>query len=391
MVTSNSVSPRMHESEEFDRVMADIASIAELIREAGPEGEAAGRPSPEVVDKLEEIGVFRSALPVAVGGFEFSPRQLLELMETLAWHESSTAWNVLGANTAGSASGAFLSDEAVQEYFCSGSVARLSGQGTRQGHGRRVDGGYVVSGYWQYNSGSPIATHIHTGVLGDDGEPLVATLPIDQVTLIANWDVLGLRATGSSDYRIDDVFVPDTHVYNPVAPKQLRGGALYRVGLPNVATLHHAGWGLGVAKRLLEELRNVAQRRGLRDAQFYAAFAELEARYRGMRAFAFEVWGDVERTLDGGGELSTEQISLIHLVSITTNRGAQVIADGVATWAGSSTLRPGVIQRYFRDVYTGVQHLLCSPPVQQRVGKQLSGLAEPDAYWIFYDLIESEA
>jgi len=309
-------------------------------------------------------------------------------MEELAFHESSTAWNVLGTGTAGSASGAFLDDEAVDEYFMRGSVARLTGQGTRPGSGRRVDGGYEISGHWQFNSGSPVTTHIHTSVMGDDGRSFVATLPVEQVTLIDNWDVLGLRATGSSDYTINEVFVADRFTYDPVNPVQRRGGALYRVGLPNIATLHHAGWALGVAKRLLEELRGVAKSRKLNDSQFYATYAELEARYRGMRAFLMELWADVEETLDAGQQLSTRQVSLIHLGTISAKRGAQAIADGAATWSGSAFLRPGTLQRYFRDVYTGVQHMLCSPPVQQRVGRELSGLADPASFWIFYDLIE---
>lgn len=384
----NRVSTRMNVSSEFDRVMNELAANAALIRSRGADGEANGRPDAEVIKKLEEIGAFKVALPEAVGGYEFSPRQLLAFMEELAFHESSTAWNVLGTGTAGSASGAFLDDSAVDEYFMQGTVARLTGQGTRQGSGRRVEGGYVISGHWQFNSGSPVTTHIHTAVLGDDGKSFVATLPIEQVRLIDNWDVLGLRATGSSDYKIDEVFVPDSFTYDPVNPVQKRGGALYRVGLPNVATLHHAGWALGVVKRMLEELRGIARSRKLNDAQFYATYAELEARYRGMRSFLMEVWADVEETLDSGRELDTRQISLIHLGTITAKRGAQAIADSAATWSGSAFLRPGTLQRYFRDVYTGVQHLLCSPPVQQRVGKELSGLADPESFWIFYDLIE---
>ena len=181
-------------------------------------------------------------------------------------------------------------------------------------------------------------------------------------------------------------------MYNPVTPTQKRGGAVYRVGLPNIASLHHAGWALGAMKRLLEEMRSIAKQKSRDSDQFFAAYAEMEARYRAARAFVLDVCADIEASLDTGADaLTTEQLSLLHLCVINANRGAQVIANDVATWVGTALLWPSTVQRYFRDVYTGVQHLLLSPPVQQRVGKQLSGMAAPDAFWVFYDLVEPAA
>lgn len=391
------ISPRLHVSEEFDGVMERIAKHAETFRSEGAAGEALGGPTPVVVEALLDTGAFLSTVPVAAGGYEFSPRQVLQLMETLAWHEASTGWNVLGTGTAGAGTGAFVADEAIEEYFGEGRIARLVGQGTRLGDTRRVEGGYEISGRWSYNSGSPVATHIHTGIKAEDGSPMAATLPIEKVELIENWDVLGLRATGSSDYSIDGVFVPDTHIYPVLNAERKRGGTFYKLGLPNIATLHHAGWALGASKRLLEEMRALAAEKAPRPGtatntdQFYAVYAELDARYRGARAMLMEIWADIEAVLDVDGPVTTEHVTLIHHGTINAKRGAQMIANGVATWAGTNAMRPGPIQRYIRDVYTGVQHLLCSPPVQQSVGKQLSGLASDDAFWIFYDLVEPGA
>jgi len=385
---------RVRVSPEFEGVMARIAEVAPMIREDGQAGEELGRPTARVLEALTEIGVFRAMLPREVGGFEFTPRQQLQLMEELSWHESATGWTVLGVIDQSALVAAYVDDVAIEEYFGDGRCAIFSGQGTRPGTGRRVDGGYIVSGEWQFNSGSSVSTHVETAVLGDDGRFIMATLPVDRITPIDNWDVLGLRATSSHDYRIDQVFVPDTHTYDPVAGAPRRGGGIFRVGLAYLATLQHAGWALGVSKRLLEEIRNLAREKAGRPRvststdQFYAAYAAMEAQYRGARAFLHDLWGDVERTLDAGETPSTEQISLIQLGTVAANRTAQAIANEVATWTGTSLIRKGVLQRYFRDVYTGIEHLVCSPPVQQSVGKQLSGRASDDAYWVFYDLIE---
>ena len=82
------------------------------------------------------------------------------------------------------------------------------------------------------------------------------------------------------------------------------------------------------------------------------------------------------------------QVSLLQLGTIATNRTAQYIANEIATWTGTALIRECDLQRYFRDTYTGITHLVCSPPVHQEVGRQLAGRAADDAYWAFYDLIE---
>lgn len=392
-----SAAPGLRVSADFDRIMAGVAELAPMMRADGQRGEVLGRPTPAVLEALEDLGVYRAMMPREVGGFEFSPTQQIQLMEALAWHESGTAWTVLGVVDVSALCAAYLDDVAVEEYFGDGRCALMSGQGTRPGTGVRVDGGYLVSGQWQFNSGSAISTHIHTAILGDDGRMLMATMPVEQVEYIDNWNVLGLRASASNDYRIDGVFVADTHTYDPVTPIQRRGGAMFQAGLAYLASMQHAGWALGVSKRLLEEVRAQSAQKAARPGaatstdQFYAAYAEMEARYRGARAFLLQAWGDVERTVDAGEPLSTEQISLIQLGTITTNRTAQFIANEVATFAGTALIRESALQRYFRDVYTGVSHLVCSPPLQQEIGRQLAGRAAADARWEFYDLVEPEA
>ena len=76
------------------------------------------------------------------------------------------------------------------------------------------DDGFMLSGSWSFASGIKHGTHIHTlGVIEGTGEARIFVLPVEKATLIENWDVLGLRATGSIDYRIDSVFVPEGYTH----------------------------------------------------------------------------------------------------------------------------------------------------------------------------------
>ncbi|WP_223168082.1 hypothetical protein [Nonomuraea sp. SYSU D8015] len=53
------------------------------------------------------------------------------------------------------------------------------------------------------------AQYVHSlAVVEDTGEPRMFITPVEDVKMLGNWEVLGLRATGSIDYAIEDVFVP---------------------------------------------------------------------------------------------------------------------------------------------------------------------------------------
>ena len=118
----------------------------------------------------------------------------------------------------------------------------IAGQGTRPGTAVPQAGGFSLSGSWSFASGIKHATHIHTlGVIEGTGEPRIFVLPVGEATLIENWDVLGLRATGSIDYRTTNVFVPEAYTHFAVTESPKRGGALYTIGIAGFAVICHSG------------------------------------------------------------------------------------------------------------------------------------------------------
>ena len=131
----------------------------------------------------------------------------------------------------------------------------IAGQGTRPGTAVPQDGGFLLSGSWSFASGIKHGTHIHTlGVIEGTGEPRIFVLPVEQATLVDNWDVLGLRATGSIDYTIDSVFVPEAYTHFAVTETPKRGGRLYTIGVIGFAVICHSAWACGIGRRLLDEL-----------------------------------------------------------------------------------------------------------------------------------------
>lgn len=386
----------LHVSAEFDDMARRIDGIAPVLRGEAEKSEQLRRPTDEVVRVLDEIGALRMSIPKELGGHEFSPWQVIQTIERLSYHEASVGWTVMALQMVTGSTAAYLGDEAAADLYAdvpAGRHALIAGQGTRMGKAVPVDGGFRISGQWGFASGIPLASHIHTAAFcAETGQALVFTFPKEHATLVDNWDVLGLCATHSIDYVCEDVFVPATHVYEATTMRNLHGGAVYRLGLVNLAAVGHTGWALGVGRRLLDELKSLAATKtGTHHASvdtgyFHAAFAQAEARYRAARAWAAEVWADNEATLDRGELLSTDQETLTRLALNNTTWSVQAVGQTVYQWAATAALRRGDLQRYFRDLNAGTQHITSGPVVLQNCGRHLAGLA-PDAHWEFLDLV----
>ncbi|MGH4034054.1 acyl-CoA dehydrogenase family protein [Actinomycetota bacterium Odt1-20B] len=386
---------RLHVSAELAGVLERIDALGGMLDERAHTAEELGRLPEDTARALLDTGIVRAELPLSLGGYEFAPRQLIETVERASYHDASAGWTMFALQLMTGTTAAYLAAEAAQELFpdvASGKYALLSGHGTRPGQAVPVEGGYRVSGQWQFASGMAHATHIHSAIqVEGTGELRVLAMPKSRVSLDGNWEVLGLRATHSIDYHCTDVYVPHEYTYVATTTSPVNGGALYRLGLVNMSAIGHTGWALGVGRRLLDELKRVAAgRTGSRGAavdtsQFHAEYATAEAGLRAARAWVNDVWQDIEQTLDQGQLPSTEQDTLIRLVLNHSTSTVAEVGRTVHRWAGSAAIRRGPIDRFLRDLGTGTQHITSSPVVLQNCGKWLSG-AQPDARWNFLDL-----
>jgi alkylation response protein AidB-like acyl-CoA dehydrogenase len=289
---------------------------------------------------------------------------------------------------------AFLGKSAVEELFGGERLPVIAGQGTRPGTAVAQAGGFLLTGSWSFASGIKHATHIHTlGVVEGTGEPRIFVLPVGQATLIDNWDVLGLRATGSIDYRIESVFVPDAYSHFAVTESPRRGGALYTIGVIGFALICHSGWACGIGRRMLDELekkvRSGIGRSGTlaNSDGFHEQYAKAEGTYRSARALVYETWSNVKQALERGEKLDVRQHTTLRLALAHLTWSCHEVAEFVYKSAGTVALRAGTIQRLFRDMNAGTQHITSAPPVFRAVGRELGGLAGGKK-WVFLDLVD---
>lgn len=386
---------RLGESLSDDTILTERAKALVPLLDAEAEfADREGELSPAAIAALHRDGLLKLWVPDKLGGAELDPVHSLEVLENLSYADASAGWVTMAANLSIGTAGAYLSDHAVAELWADGKQPVIAGQGTRPGTATMVDGGLLLSGSWSFGSGLKHSSHVHSlGIVAETGEPRIFVTPIEAVNLIDNWDVMGLRGTGSVDYTMESVFVPNGWSHFAVTTTPERGGSLYGLGIIGFAVTCHSGWAMGVGRRLLDELAGLVQGKAGRpgaqadSAAFQQGYAEAEAKFRAARAWVMESWTDLSKSLYAGDGISVRQHTLVRLALAHITKTLHEISNTVYLSGGTTALRRGTIQRMYRDVHAGTQHVTSSPHVWQTCGRELMGVAEGKT-WQFLDLVD---
>ena len=248
----------------YDEAMARARALVPVLRERAEAAEALRQMSPETLADLHRTGLFRFHQPKRWGGMELPFVAILDIAAELARGCASTAWNV--GNLAIHHWLLALYEERAQEEIWGKDPDALiaSGIAFPQGRGRRVDGGFVISGFWNFSSGVDVCGFNMLAVLVRDGDRVVdhrmCLVPRGDYEIVDDWHVLGMRSTGSKSVRATDVFVPEHRALcmylarggseSPGAAGN--GGPLYRVPISGLSSHCLAGAAVGNAQAALE-------------------------------------------------------------------------------------------------------------------------------------------
>ena len=263
------------------------AAMLPLLDRSGPYADEAGELAPEVVEAFHRDGMFQMWVPRALGGSELGPIDSLEVLEITSYGDPSAGWVQMASCLSIGTAAAYLGPHAVAELFVDGGYPVIAGQGTRPGVAHKVEGGYRLTGEWSFGSGLKHGTYIHSlAIIEETGEPRIFVTPVDGADLKQDsWNVLGLRGTGSIDYTITDLFVPEEFCHFAFTRDGSRGD-IYRLGIIAIAVVCHSGWAMGVGRRLLDELKTLVEAKKGRAGSiaesdhFQTQFAEAEASFR---------------------------------------------------------------------------------------------------------------
>ena len=378
--------------------IARARQVAAAVRQAGDEIETHRQLPESLLRALHAARMFRLLLPASIGGDELDPASLSKVTETIAAQDASTAW-CMGQGAGCAMSAAFLKPAIAEEVFGPENAVLAWGAGI-QGKAIPVDGGYRVSGRWTFASGSRHATWLggHSYIVDEDGAPRLDStgrkvdrtmlFPRTEAAIDDDWQVVGLRGTGSDTYEVKDLFVAATHSLDRENPAELAvEGQVYRLSTTQVYASAFAGVMLGIARGTLDDLAALARHKtprgassSLLDSQmFHAQIAELEARWGAGRAFLHttqsRVWDEIVLHKDP----SLEQRAAFRLATThAINQGVDIVAEAYRLAGQNAIFEAGPFERRLRDANAVSQQVQGRKSHYATVGRVMLGL-EPDA------------
>lgn len=346
----------------------------------------------DLVDRLAATGVFKLWVPTVYGGGEAHVHDALDAIETVSFHDASTAWCVMIGVTTGLTAG-FLPAEWGHEIFASPG-AITGGYAMPAGTGVAVDGGIRVSGRWSWGSGTDHCTWIGGGVriVDDDGKaaklgdgttvPFVFFAP-DDVELLDTWHVAGLKGTASVDYTVTDAFVPHGRwVEFAGGPSPLVDSPLYRFSFLGALGIGVATVMVGLGRRAIAELVALGEKvpagssRGLAErASVQAEIASADAAVRSSRSFLREVVDECWDAAATEGRMTDEHKRLLRLAATNmAERCTHAVDLCYHAGGGTSIFESSPLQRVFRDAHVATQHGMIAPRTLEPLGRMVFGL-----------------
>jgi 3-hydroxy-9,10-secoandrosta-1,3,5(10)-triene-9,17-dione monooxygenase len=248
----------------LDEALRRARALVPALRGRADRAEAGRQMEKETLDDLHRAGLFRFHQPRRWGGMELPLVAMFDVPAEIARGCASTGWNV--ANLAIHHWMLALYDERAQDEVWGADPDALiaSGIAFPQGRGQRVDGGFLIGGFWNFSSGVDHATWNMLAVTVRDGDRVVdhrlCLVARPDYEIVDDWHVLGMRSTGSKSVRAEGVFVPD---HRALCMYDIRGGGdfpgarsnpgpMFRVPLAALGSHCLAGAGVGNAQAALE-------------------------------------------------------------------------------------------------------------------------------------------
>jgi alkylation response protein AidB-like acyl-CoA dehydrogenase len=375
-----------------EEVVERVRRLVPQLRASAEATEHARRALPENIQALTDAGVYRLTAPRRHGGLEASLDVLYDVQHEIARGCPSTAWTT-SLHLACTWWGGLFTDEAQDEIFAAPDT-RIAAVLAPTGRGRRTDDGIVVNGRWAFNTGCHYCTWggMTTMVEEPDGSvaPYVALMPYTDMTILDDWDAMGMAGTGSNTTVAEDVFVP-AHRMLPVSalltgryPSERNRDNPY-FGLPAVPFFVAASSGplVGTARGAMELFRERLPGRPITYTEYadqslapltHQQVATAQMKIEAAEMFARRVNATV--TEHAGVEFPTlERVQVrawLGQVALLSREAVQTLFEA----SGASAIQHSVpIQRHLRDVQSLAIHAIIQPTtVTELYGRVLLGL-----------------
>ncbi|MBB4615024.1 acyl-CoA dehydrogenase family protein [Novosphingobium taihuense] len=338
-----------------------------------------------VAQAFLDLDVYRLILPRDLGGKGVDPLTLFDLVEEVSTYDGSVGWNYALGSNGGSMAGALAPSVAAKLFATKDSA--MCGSGPPQGRAVATEGGYRVTGRYAWASGIHQAKWVMGGCFVFDGEerrvgphggPVVIHMlaPRSDANVLDTWHTGGMRGTGSTEFELNDVFVPNEHTFMMFGAEPTHPDPLYRVPTSFFGfTLTAVP--LGIARATIEALRQLAANRpsmpgraGLRDQPHVhytlgKARAMVEASRLGVRDAFTRMWDEVRG--DGATLESRARLRSAAVHAVETSIEAVGMCYRAA--GGTALFEQFPFERALRDVNATGGHVVFQRAMMEDCGR----------------------
>ncbi|MEJ6517477.1 MAG: acyl-CoA dehydrogenase family protein [Pseudomonadales bacterium] len=348
----------------------------------------------DLADKMAAEGFYRICTPAQLGGLAQDPNTLYEICETLASANGSAGWCIFIGSTSQYLLGA-LAQEQQHEMMTDINVITsgvFADMGTALYEERDNKPGYLINGHWRWGSGCRNAAWISGGIheIDGNGDAHQSTGSVltrvffkpEEIEILDNWHVSGMRGSGSSDYRVENVWVPAARMASSIEQTELRHLPIYRYPKFALLALPIGAITLGMARASINEVikianqktpqgsrRTLAHRPGLH-RDIGVADSKLSAAREYLYALSEEVWQHCQTKEPTVQQRQKLRAANVHAV----NTAVDVIDKMYTLVGGTSVFETSCLQQHFRDVHVATQHMMVGEPVMELAGRVLLGL-----------------
>ena len=368
---------------------------------AGDQAESLRTLPPDAVGTLRSLGLFWLKTPAELGGTPLPPVEFCDVIEELAYTDVSTAWAaMIGAGCCGLVGG-WLPEAGARRVFtpapagvaggADSGLPVVAGQLAPRGTGKPVSGGYLVTGRWGFSSGILHADWLLGAFTLDSpadgdgavdggtgfGRMVVFAVPKSEAEVIDNWYVAGLQGTGSLDFRVDELFVPGEMTYALGIPA-VRGGDLFRLGMPAFVSNEVPPLCVGLARRALDDMTELALKTARfpggptvsERAVFHKELGRAETKLRAARLVHREAMADAWQTACAGDVPPEEQQLAVTAASVFAVETAFEVVSDLFRYGGGRVLAlSNPMQRHLRNALAARQHLALSEEGYEAAGR----------------------
>ena len=359
-------------SQAFERMLDEV-------RQRREEFDTGSHVPRDMIERFKQVGIYRAATPKCFGGDALAPALFLQMIERISEADGSAGW-VASFGSAGVYLAALPPETLAEIYADSPDLVFAGGLFPLQ-PAEAADGGWQVNGTWKFASGCKGADLIGVGIGAAGGKPRTAVFRAEHVDIIENWDVVGLKGTGSHDLRVTDKHIDERWTF-------IRGGAatidepLFRYPSIAYAAQVLAVVNLGLARAALDEVSRMAAGSGITGAPKMAdrayvriEIAKAEAQLAAARGFFYGATEQVWNSILDGNPVTAEQTSLLRLSAIHVSQAGAAVVQSAYSLAGTTAIylrHP--LQRYLRDSMVVTQHAFLSEGLYDGAGSVFLGV-----------------